>query len=116
MRQHGHGPQRAIQTGVGPVEVRRAKVRDRADVAAEEKIRFTGSPAISSSPRRASSVLLTLASGGRPQRYAMIAKPLWRRLSHCSKLPRCGIGLLSTQEPLNCRTQYTEMVTSDSFD
>src|SRR5215471_12075646 len=26
---HGHGPQRAIQTGVGPVEVRRAKVRDR---------------------------------------------------------------------------------------
>jgi putative transposase len=35
---HGHGPQRAIQTGVGPIEVRRAKVRDRADVAAEEKI------------------------------------------------------------------------------
>ena len=31
---HGHGPQRAIQTGVGPIEVRRAKVRDRADVAA----------------------------------------------------------------------------------
>jgi len=28
---HGHGPQRAIQTGVGPIEVRRAKVRDRAD-------------------------------------------------------------------------------------
>jgi putative transposase len=40
---HGHGPQRAIQTGVGPVEVRRAKVRDRAEVAAEEKIRFTSS-------------------------------------------------------------------------
>jgi putative transposase len=40
---HGHGPQRAIQTGVGPVEVRRAKVRDRADVAAEGKIRFTSS-------------------------------------------------------------------------
>src|SRR5712671_5014502 len=38
---HGHGPRRAIQTGVGPVEVRRAKVRDRGDVAAEEKIRFT---------------------------------------------------------------------------
>jgi putative transposase len=46
---HGHGPQRTIQTGVGPVEVRRAKVRDRADVAAEEKIRFTSpnlSPAV----------------------------------------------------------------------
>src|SRR5271156_2323723 len=40
---HGHGPQRAIQTGVGPVEVRRAKVRDRADVGAGEKIRFTSS-------------------------------------------------------------------------
>src|ERR1700749_5043884 len=40
---HGHGPQRAIQTGVGPVEVRRAKVRDRADVGTEEKIRFSSS-------------------------------------------------------------------------
>jgi putative transposase len=40
---HGHGPQRAIQTGVGPVEVRRANMRDRADVAAEEKIRFSSS-------------------------------------------------------------------------
>ncbi len=40
---HGHGPRRAIQTGVGPVEVRRAKVRDRGAVGAEEKIRFTSS-------------------------------------------------------------------------
>ena len=40
---HGHGPQRAIQTGVGPVEVRRAKVRDRGEVTAAEKIRFTSS-------------------------------------------------------------------------
>ena len=40
---HGHGPHRAIQTGVGPVEVRRAKVRDRGDVGAAEKIRFTSS-------------------------------------------------------------------------
>ena len=40
---HGHGPQRFIQTGVGPVEVRRPKVRDRADVDTEEKIRFTSS-------------------------------------------------------------------------
>jgi transposase-like protein len=38
---HGHGPQRSIQTGVGPVEVRRAKVRDRGDVGTKEKIRFT---------------------------------------------------------------------------
>src|SRR6187399_3472864 len=40
---HGHGPHRAIQAGVGPVEVRRAKVRDRGDVGVEEKIRFTSS-------------------------------------------------------------------------
>ena len=40
---HGHGPHRAIQTGVGPVEVRRAKVRDRGEVGTEEKIRFTSS-------------------------------------------------------------------------
>jgi putative transposase len=40
---HGHGPQRVIQTGVGPVEVRRAKVRDWGEVGAEEKIRFTSS-------------------------------------------------------------------------
>ena len=40
---HGHGPYRAIQTGVGPVEVRRAKVRDRGDVGGEDKIRFTSS-------------------------------------------------------------------------
>src|SRR5688572_16901051 len=26
---HGHGPERAIQTGIGPVPVKRAKVRDR---------------------------------------------------------------------------------------
>jgi hypothetical protein len=37
---HGHGPERAIQTGVGPVAVRRAKVRDRGKVGAAEKIRF----------------------------------------------------------------------------
>jgi len=38
---HGHGPQRTIQTGVGAVEVRRAKVRDRGDVGTADKIRFT---------------------------------------------------------------------------
>src|SRR5213595_1848492 len=40
---HGHGPHRAIQTGVGSVEVRRGKVRDRGEVGAEEKIRFSSS-------------------------------------------------------------------------
>jgi putative transposase len=40
---HGHGPQRTIQTGVGAVEMRRAKVRDRATWARRTK---------SASPRR----------------------------------------------------------------
>ena len=39
---HGAGPERVIQTGIGPIEVRRQKVRDRAaDVPGEAKIRFT---------------------------------------------------------------------------
>jgi transposase-like protein len=37
---HGHGPERAIQTGIGPVEVRRAKVRDRGAEPAGERIQF----------------------------------------------------------------------------
>ena len=39
---HGAGPERTIQTGIGPIEVQRPKVRDRATgVPAEGKIRFT---------------------------------------------------------------------------
>ncbi|MDN5782998.1 MAG: IS256 family transposase [Luteimonas sp.] len=39
---HGAGPERTIQTGIGPVPVQRQKVRDRATgMAPEEKIRFT---------------------------------------------------------------------------
>ena len=38
---HGHGPERVIQTGVGPVELQRVKVRDRAAGPASERIRFT---------------------------------------------------------------------------
>ncbi len=37
---HGHGPERSILTGIGPVPVRRAKVRDRG-AAGEEPIRFS---------------------------------------------------------------------------
>jgi len=38
---HGHGPERPLQTGIGPVTVRRAKVRDRAAGLAAERIRFS---------------------------------------------------------------------------
>jgi putative transposase len=37
---HGHGPERTIQTGIGPVEVSRIKIRDRG-ATGEERIRFT---------------------------------------------------------------------------
>jgi putative transposase len=38
---HGHGPERAIQTGIGPVEVSRVKIRDRGAASEGERIRFT---------------------------------------------------------------------------
>jgi putative transposase len=39
---HGYGPERSIQTGIGALDVRRPKVRDRAaDVQSEKKIRFS---------------------------------------------------------------------------
>ena len=37
---HGHAPERTIQTGIGPVEVRQPRVRDRAGKGSE-RIRFT---------------------------------------------------------------------------
>ena len=38
---HGHGPERTIQTGIGPVEVERVKIRDRGVAADGERVRFT---------------------------------------------------------------------------
>ena len=70
---HGHGPQRAIQTGVGPIEVRRAKVRDRGDVGATEKICVSacnrdpvfGVIGFQSGPRDGGSTLASLILGSR---------------------------------------------------
>jgi putative transposase len=38
---HGHGPERQVQTGIGPVEVRRVRLRDRGANEDGERIRFT---------------------------------------------------------------------------
>jgi putative transposase len=38
---NGHAPERQIQTGIGPLEVRRPKIRDRGSVTDGEPIRFT---------------------------------------------------------------------------
>src|SRR3954451_13105788 len=38
---HGHGPERAIQTGIGPVPVARVRIRDRGATGTEDRVRFT---------------------------------------------------------------------------
>ena len=38
---HGHGPERSIQTGIGALDMRRPKVRDRAAGPADRKMRFS---------------------------------------------------------------------------
>ena len=38
---HGHGPEREVQTGIGPVAVQRVRLRDRGAGEADERIRFT---------------------------------------------------------------------------
>ncbi len=38
---HGHGPEREIQTGIGPVPVARVRVRDRGATGAEDRVRFS---------------------------------------------------------------------------
>jgi putative transposase len=43
LMRHGHGPERVVQTGIGPVAVRRVKLRDRGTGEAGERIRFTSS-------------------------------------------------------------------------
>src|ERR687894_1612045 len=40
---HGHAPERLVQTGIGPVEVQRVKLRDRGAGPDGERIRFTSS-------------------------------------------------------------------------
>jgi transposase-like protein len=40
---HGHGPERLVQTGIGPVAVQRVKLRDRGAQEVGERIRFTSS-------------------------------------------------------------------------
>ena len=41
MVRHGHGPERLVQTGIGPVAVQRVRLRDRGAVETGERIRFT---------------------------------------------------------------------------
>jgi len=38
---HGHGPEREVQTGIGPVPVSRVRVRDRGATGADDRVRFT---------------------------------------------------------------------------
>jgi putative transposase len=56
---HGHGPERPVQTGIGPVPVRRVKLRDRGADEGEERIRFTSAilPRWARRPRSLDAVL-----------------------------------------------------------
>ncbi len=58
---HGHGPERQILTGIGPVAVRRPKVRDR-DADGNNRIRFTSAilPRFARRTRSVEAVLPTL--------------------------------------------------------
>jgi transposase-like protein len=38
---HGYGPERAVQTGIGPVPVARVRIRDRGATSPDERIRFS---------------------------------------------------------------------------
>ena len=40
---HGHGPERMIQTGIGPVAVSRVKIRDRGAASDDDRVRFSSS-------------------------------------------------------------------------
>jgi putative transposase len=40
---HGYGPERMIQTGIGPVAVSRVKIRDRGAASAGDRVRFSSS-------------------------------------------------------------------------
>jgi putative transposase len=55
---NGHGPERQIQTGIGPLEVRRPKVRDR-NAGSDEPIRFSSAilPAYLRRPRNIEELL-----------------------------------------------------------
>jgi putative transposase len=52
---NGHAPEREVQTGIGPIAVRRPKLRDRGDGAGGERIRFT-SKVLPPFPRRTRNV------------------------------------------------------------
>src|SRR3954447_22406002 len=38
---HGHGPERAVQTGIGPVPLARVKIRDRGATGEADRVRFS---------------------------------------------------------------------------
>ncbi len=40
---HGHGPERMIQTGIGPLAVSRVKIRDRGATTDADRVRFSSS-------------------------------------------------------------------------
>jgi hypothetical protein len=62
---HGHTPKRSIQTGIGPIEVRRPRVKDRGGDEADGRIRFT-SAVLPAHLRRTKNILPKVEAFGKP--------------------------------------------------
>jgi hypothetical protein len=87
---HGHGPHRAIQTGVGPVEVRRAKVRDRGDVGQRRKSASPHRPCRSGRGERRVSMRCCRSLtwvGYRPATSRRCSSRFWARTRRTSRPP-----------------------------
>ena len=77
---HGHDPVRAIQTGIGAVEVQKPKARDRGATDEEPRRALADSLPAGSFRRRFSRGSHSLAGQGRPQSFATGHRPAQERV------------------------------------
>ena len=89
---HGHGPERALQTRVSPIPVRRPEVRDRGAGVVE---------APSGTGRIASTQADPAAPGAPPRRAAARSLPARRLLARCldGRLRRGAVGAARPRRP-----------------
>ena len=74
----GHGPERPVQTGIGPVPVRRVKLRDRGPDEGEGRIRFTSAilPRWAKAPKVPGAIAPGMAPEGRRTRSLDAVLPI----------------------------------------
>jgi len=97
---HGHGPERQVQTGIGPVAVQRAKLRDRGASDAGERIRFR-SAILPRWARRTRSLMrccrFSICAGSRCPANLLVRRATSRRRS----------GRCSARTPRTCRHRWS---------